>query len=539
MRILFILFLALSFGSFAQDTVTVYFDFGSSKLSDQNSKKLGNLTDRFNLSDVDSIQIIGYADSVGKIASNLRLSLRRAKTVEKACKFTLSEIDHISLYARGEGTLDDPSQNRRVEIVLHSNRVKMDTDTAEIVRRNANPKCFFIDFEALEYCHIRTVKKGRKESVFIEAMYDSVIHSRNHYYADKDRNGEVSVRKVRWKSKKTGLLWWKKMRLVTTIPKSAFDKFQFFTLEDDPCDGCKETILTEDTLIQDKTAYYSDRFLADNMQYKIRIFGKDKVKVRVPRMYVDESDTYYYTHVFSDIYSENSAFTDVIAWNTKRGKRRQNYFFAELPFKSDFIPKIIRSRKTSICKNVYEGSGEDSRGIPCGTRWSDVVVGFQLNVNAGAFYQNDTLTGFLALGISQTSKNGLAQLMGGINTFGGFYGSASYQYHYFSFPFQALSPRNKWKSTEFSKSITSYGRLYIGAEIKASSTQKQLSFFEGNTHLGLVFVNTRAGQFFPRIYLQGGIGHDFSGNTQRKFYPLAQIGCTINISAFNVRYRSR
>lgn len=539
MRILFILFLALSFGSFAQDTVTVYFDFGSSKLSDQNSSKLGAISDQFDLSDVDSIQIIGYADSVGKIASNLRLSLRRAKTVEKACKFTLSEIDYISLYARGEGTLDDPSQNRRVEVVLHSNRIKVDRDTAEIVLNKANPKCFFIDFEALEYCHIRTVIKGRKESVFIEAMYDSVIHLRDHYYADNDRNGNVSVRKVRWKSKKTGLLWWKKKRLVTTIPKSAFDNFQFFTLEDDPCDGCKETIFTEDTLIQDKTVYYSDRFLSDNLQYKIRFFGKDKVKIRVPRMYVDESDTYYYTHIFSDIYRDNAYFSDTVCWKTKRGKRRQNYLFAELPVKSDFIPKIIRSRKTSTCKNVYKGSSKDAHRIGCGTRGSDVVVGFQFNVNTGAFYQNDTLTGFLAIGISQTSKNGLAQLMGGINTLGGLYGSASYQYHYFSFPFQAFSLQNKWKSTESSKPITSYGRLYIGAEIKASSTQKQLSFFEGNTHLGLVFVNTRAGQFFPRIYLQGGIGHDFSGSVERKYYPLAQIGCTINISAFNVRYRSR
>lgn len=533
MRFLIIVFLVLSFQGSAQDTVSVYFDFGSSKLSDQNSNLLGNLSDRFDLSEMDSVQIIGYADSVGKVAQNLRLSMRRAKTVEKACKFTLSEIGRVSLYARGEGTLEDPSLNRRVEVILFSNRFKLDGDTLDVVRTNANPKCFFIDLEALEYCHIRTVKKGRKESVFIEALNDSVIHSREHFYADKDRNGALTVRKVKWKAKETGMLWWKKTRLVTTISKDAFDKFQFFTMADDPCDGCKETVLTADTVIELKKIYYYDRFLADNMQYKIKFFGKDKVIIRAPRMYVDEMDTYYQTSYDWDIYNSNANLSDdSIVWETKRGKRKQDYLFAELPVRSNYPPIIIRARTTSICVDKKYGSGDDSRRWLGCMHFDEMEVEFQLNINAGAFYQNDSLTGFLAFGVSHTTENGFAQLMGGINTFGGFYGSASYQYHYMSFPFQALSFRNKWASTESSKPITKYGRLYLGTEIKASSTPDQISFFEGNAHLGLVFVNTEAGKFFPRIYLQGGVGHDFTGTIERNFYPIAQLGCTLNLAAF-------
>ncbi len=518
----------------AQDTVLVYFEFGSSKLSEESSNVLGNLSDKYDLTSVDSIQIIGFADSVGRIAANLRLSLQRAKTVEKACKFTLSEVNSIALYARGEGTLADPQQNRRVEVILYSKPFII--EAPEIVLNDADPRCFFVDFEALEYCHTRTVKKGKKETVMIEAMDVEEIRERDHYYAQKDTKGAVSVRKVRWTMEKTGMLWWKKSRWVTSIPKAAFDQFYFFTLADAPCDGCKETILTQDTLILNKTAYYADRFLTDNLQIKVRFFKQNELKIRAPRMYVDESDAYYLNwNAIAKEFSPDEI--DRVNWETKLGKRKQDYYFSEVPFKGDQMGNLMRGRKTTECRNVDTG-GSGRRWLGCGTRWSDVVVGFQFNLDAGAFYQIDTVTGFLALGISHTTKKGYARLMGGMNTFAGFYGSASYQYHYFSFPFQSLSPGNKWSSASETKISSVYGRLYLGAEIKTSSNTASLSFFEGNLHTGLVVVNAHEGSFFPRFYLQGGVGHDFSNGIERTVYPLAQIGCTINISAFKLRLRN-
>lgn len=530
MRVLVFLFLFFHFNASSQDTVVVYFEFGSSKLSSEISDKLGNLSAQYDLTAVDSIQIIGYADSVGKISANLRLSLRRAKTVEKACKFTLSEVNPVSLYARGEGTDDNPQQNRRVEVILFS--FKESPEKPEIVLNGADPRCFFIDFQALEFCHIRTVKKGKKESVMIEAMDVDEITKREHYYAQKDGMGDVSVRKVRWKAKNTGMLWWKKRRLVTTIPKAAFEQFHFFTLQDGPCDGCKETVLTKDTLILQKKEYYPDRFLMDNLQIKVRFLKRNELKIRAPRMYVDESDDYYHTWSNFEASPDKS---HKMEWDTKKGKRRQDYFFAEIPYVGDEMTYLVRGRKTTECRNVLE-AGTDDYSIKCGTRWSDVVVGFQINLDAGAFYQTDVLTGFLAVGISHTTENGYARLMGGINTFGGLYGSASYQYHYFSFLLQSLSPRNNWSAATETKIRSTYGRLYFGAELKTSARPTNLSFFEGNLHTGLVIVNARKGSFFPRIYLQGGIGHDFTNQIPQKMYPLGQIGCTINISAFKLRF---
>lgn len=540
-QVLSILFSLVSLSTRAQDTVTVYFDFGSSKLSEESTDNLGKISDRFDLSDVDSIQIIGYTDSVGKVAENLRLSLRRAKVVEKACKFTLGEIDQISLYARGEGTLDDPNRNRRVEIVMHSKKLKVDIDTAEIFLNKADPKCFFIDFEALEYCHIRTITKGKKESVFIEAMNVSVISSRDHFYADKNRDGEVIVKKVNWKSKKTGLLWWKKKRLVTTIPKSAFDRHKFFTLENGPCDGCKETILTEDTIVVSKMNYYADRFLMDNVQAKVRFFKKKEVNLRVPKMYVDESDKYYLNNDFSR--SELKP-RQQLNWETKQGKRKQDYYFTTIQFVNDELPIIIRGSLTTECQNKYNLEGKDDSGssswgrIKCGTHMiRPVTVGFQINADLGAFYQNDSLTGFLALGISHTTYRGLARLMGGINTHLGFYGSLSYQYHYFSFPWRTVRPVNMWRSPSDFKVSSIYVRLYAGAESKVSFNRSYLSFFEGNLHTGFVLVNAKDRSTFPRFYFQGGVGYDFTGNSQQLFYPIAQIGFTVRIGSFKIPTR--
>jgi hypothetical protein len=122
------------------------------------------------------------------------------------------------------------------------------------------------------------------------------------------------------------MLWWKKKRYVATIPKSSFEKFHFFTLEKGPCDGCSEEVFTEDTLILTKALFYADRFLINNAQLKVRYFGKEKLKVRVPREYVDISDQYYYSLLTRRSYS-----TSTFGRETKRGRRRKNYYYAKLP----------------------------------------------------------------------------------------------------------------------------------------------------------------------------------------------------------------
>lgn len=62
---------------------TVYFDFDSASLTPAAQAKLDSLVDIIKSStQVDSVSIIGYADSIGSTDYNYRLSQRRARAVE-------------------------------------------------------------------------------------------------------------------------------------------------------------------------------------------------------------------------------------------------------------------------------------------------------------------------------------------------------------------------------------------------------------------------------------------------------------------------
>lgn len=65
-----------------QEARTVYFDFGSSKLTAEGKRRLDNLIRNVKASvDVDSVDIVGYADRIGNDGNNNKLSKSRAEAV--------------------------------------------------------------------------------------------------------------------------------------------------------------------------------------------------------------------------------------------------------------------------------------------------------------------------------------------------------------------------------------------------------------------------------------------------------------------------
>lgn len=525
MRSLILIVLLCSFHSWSQDTVFVYFDFGSAKVDVAYQKTFGNLSSDYDLSLVDSIQFVGYADSVGKLKANLRLSRKRAKNVYKMCKKALEENISVSILARGEGQKTDNAINRRVAIILYYTLPEI--PVLEIVE-DVDPGCFFIDFEALEYCHARTIKKRRKELIQLEALYVPLFKRRTHYYAREQSDGKVKAQRVRWKIKSTGMLWWKKKRYVATIPKASFDKFHFFTLEDAPCDGCSEEVITKDTLILTTALFFADRFLINNAQLKVRYFGKQKLKIRVPREYVDVSDQYYFSLNARRRYSNQ-----LLDWETKRGRRRQNYYYTKIPIIEGRVPWIKRMRLTTVCMNdsIYRTDNDNHGFIDCGFLGFGRVR-FRLDVELGSFYQTDSITGYFALGISYTSPKSYTAILGGINTHGSFYGAVRYQYNYLTFPLRAMNVTKRWEALGPGTQVGSIGRFYIGTEIKTSFNRTYQSFMEGNLHLGFLITNFQSRSIVPRFFIQGGIARDFIDHASSSPYGFAHIGFTINMNSF-------
>ena len=103
---------------FSQDTVSVYFSFGSSKIEQSQYDALHAIPVKYDLSDLDSVRFVGATDSVGKLSSNLKLSEKRAKNVAKYCTGLFPAGIRFTVVATGEKSKQTLSKSRNVDILL-------------------------------------------------------------------------------------------------------------------------------------------------------------------------------------------------------------------------------------------------------------------------------------------------------------------------------------------------------------------------------------------------------------------------------------
>jgi outer membrane protein OmpA-like peptidoglycan-associated protein len=72
-----------AFAKLTREQRTVYFDFNKSTLNDKEKKKLDEVSKILTSSkEVTSVDIVGYADKIGKASYNKQLSVKRAETVK-------------------------------------------------------------------------------------------------------------------------------------------------------------------------------------------------------------------------------------------------------------------------------------------------------------------------------------------------------------------------------------------------------------------------------------------------------------------------
>lgn len=503
----------------SQDTLSVYFAFGSTRIQPSEQTQLTQIPIHFDVSSLDSVLFIGYADSVGNRRANVRLSEKRATAVAKYCKKTFAGVPN-RIAAKGEGSHQQDEVNRRVDILLFYDR-EIPSEKEEILE-STDPRCFYVDFHALRYCHVRTVKKRKKEYVMIEALPLSYFKNTPHYFVKDLTAGNLKIQRLRWKKKTTGRLWWKKERLVATLPKKSFDHSQFFTLSDPPCDGCKEELLAKDTFRINVLKYYPDVFLMSNMQSKPRFLRRNQFKIRTPKEYVDLSDTYYAST------TTHSPSRQVVQWVERSGRRKKEYYYARLYTQNGYSPYLLRARYTTLCLQKQDpDSLRYLRRPPC-LRYSS-RVGFDYELEVGGFYSNDSITGYIAGGLTYQTRITSTSLLIGINTHLGFYGTLRSDFALVSFPMAALHPVHRWQSAA-DLVLHSYGQLYAGGALKTSFQSSYASFFEGNVHLGIQYVRTGSSVYFPKFFLHGGLGYDLLQRTHSHPYPFLEAGLILRFT---------
>src|SRR5690554_7672433 len=69
-----------------QDTLSIYFEFGHSKITKNHEKNLNSIPTRFDLTDLDSAYFIGMTDSIGNTKANFKLSEKRSKNTARYCE---------------------------------------------------------------------------------------------------------------------------------------------------------------------------------------------------------------------------------------------------------------------------------------------------------------------------------------------------------------------------------------------------------------------------------------------------------------------
>lgn len=509
---LVVLYFFCSFFTNGQDTLIFYFGINSSVVTDNDRLVLKNLPTQYDAASIDSVLFIGYADSTGNIRSNLKLSERRAEHTYKTCRYFLSDEIPYRILAKGENVRAENWQSRRVEMIIYHEPAQVIEKEKEEIKE-ADPRCFKVDFEALEYCNIREIKKGKQQYVQIEAMNIPLFKERKHYYVISGGSGKVTVQRLNWKLKSTGRSWWKKERLVATMPKSSFDKFQFFTLQDAPCSGCSEKIFTEDTIIRVIPQYYPDVFLMENMQLNIGLFG-GKIKLRAPKEYVNLNEKYY---LGTD--PTGSVVNYPIEWTEKNGRKKEDYYFSTIrtPLLVPFYVK--KMGYTTICLNDYSYMNYRIPPFFCGFRGAS-GLSLATSVQVGAFYHNDSLTSFIAAGFYFKGLN----LSAGINHHGGLYSSLVYNQFFLSIPYSALSLKNHWRSLSEMPKKYKFIHLYAGADVRTSFNKKYLSFLETNIHVGTNLLNSYFRKADIAFFIQGGYAYDFLRIINNKPYPFVELG---------------
>jgi outer membrane protein OmpA-like peptidoglycan-associated protein len=129
----FLRYLPLLFIGFlqAQEEVvhSVYFDFDKFTLNEKQAKDVVKFIKNADSTRIESIQIFGYTDDIGKEAYNFKLSTKRAAVIQE--KFVESSIKNkiiITIEGKGRVLIDDDivenlpekrSKNRRVDVVLN------------------------------------------------------------------------------------------------------------------------------------------------------------------------------------------------------------------------------------------------------------------------------------------------------------------------------------------------------------------------------------------------------------------------------------
>ena len=252
------------------------------------------------------------------------------------------------------------------------------------------------------------------------------------------------------------------------------------------------------------------------MKYRRRFFRRSRLKIKVPRAYVDLNTTYY----------AGKKSDEPVLWKTRRGRKRKLLYFAKITLDSTFVPAI--KRQIECCPQEPEVLGGFS--ISCGTHRAS-GNGYSFGIEVGSLLQLNELTGYAALGGTKNFRIGRVSLLGGVDSRRSFYGSSRLQFDLFTFHLSALNPFETWVRAG---KVFAPGRrtwtVYAGTELKTRINAELNNYLEQNLHLGLAYNFSKENTH--RLFIQTGLGTDYWKNIAETPYGILQVGLQLRLFKF-------
>jgi len=483
----------------AQDTISIYFSLGSSRIDQFQQEALKSIPTNYNIVELDSIQFIGMADSLGRRDANFRLSRKRANNVRRKCSGWISKSVPTALIAKGEQERNAEERNRAVHIVLFNNAPAANvTLQVDSIGTDSLVTCYKTDYHLLHACHVRNITKGRKNLTLLETHKEFLPETKLHYYGLLDEDGAMYAKRLKWSKKTTGLLWWKKQRYQAYIPTPAFEDYKVLTLGNAPCDSCSFDVVNSTPAQFETELLFVDHFLMNNMHYRTSLFRNNKIKIRVPRMYVDLGKPYF---------TKKNA-PKLVVWKTKRGKRRKLYYYYKLKVGQHRSENIYRSMATCI-NDTSDRWGSNT--ILCGTK-GDYSPTFTVEAAGGLAYQNQIFFPYFGSKLKATKKEHELTLLLAYGFKDRLLGRLTYNYIFSTKYLRMTNPLHPWKEADEIAPYPAAVQLYLGTSFNYLTPFSPEEYLVQNVHVGILFRNHYASEKALQFYIECGPGYNFTSD---------------------------
>lgn len=520
----------------AQDRYVLKYKVAVYQLDSLQKKQLNKFYSSFPKGTIDSVFVVGFADSLGSYEANLKLSRNRAKGVISYLKKVIPYEVKYRYVAGGEKDKKIEQVDRRVEVIFYTRELYFEDTIKALPSPKNEMKCLRLADEILAISNQKHVHTKKQDFVLLELEINEVskglVKYLNCHYAVESYDSSLKYVKVKWIKRRSGSSWWLKDRFQTMIPKGSFDKYQIFVLKDTPCIDCdiriNDTIssnkVLKDTIIANvryDSCWIVDEFIMNNIRYKIPFFSRKKFVVKVPKEYVDNSVTYY----------QDFETSDIITWYEKKGKRNDSYLFYELPmtkinggsgrvysrFKYS-SPKI--SKRVPCCMPVKSGI------IPCDAMSCSPSPReyFDLGLELGNIKLINTNVTYVGIGLYQVRAFDQFNITIGVDNNFRLFANSRYQYNYLTVPFGFINPFNGWYQNGRWVGLNNdlFLRLYAGTSLITARPKTHERFFFHDVHLGLSLALNYS--FIDRIFIQYGYGYDYSNRFSKEVVPTLNYG---------------